>query len=278
MTIPFGHHQLHNRYTFTGRLELVTPLRISSGYASDTTDAPFMRCYDGTPYIPGSSLRGAIRSEVERILAAVGEDTAKIGSCTLFEKDSCNEKIREQLDAIKEKEESPIDDELIKKLAEEYLCDVCRLFGSTVYASRLIIEDAMPETAGIEAIKSRIRIRDGVAIDRDTGAAVDGAKFDYEVIEPGKDCLFFCFRMVVENVNETGQDRELINLILNLLKQGLYVGGKRTGGLGQVKLRDDFTVAGFKNPADLWAALAANKKIDKSIKWRRKSDAETETL
>ncbi|MBC2694930.1 MAG: hypothetical protein HF982_06585 [Desulfobacteraceae bacterium] len=50
MSIPFGHHELHNRYIFDGMLELVTSLRISSGYASATTDAPFMRSYNGTPY------------------------------------------------------------------------------------------------------------------------------------------------------------------------------------------------------------------------------------
>ena len=270
MSIPFGHHQLHNRYTFDGMLELVTPLRISSGYASDTTDAPFMRSYNGTPYIPGSSLRGAIRSEVERILAGLGEETTGIRSCTLFEKDRCcSEKIRDCLDKIKENEES-IDNNKLIKLAEEHLCDVCRLFGSTVYASRLIIEDAVPKTTGIEAAKSRLRIRDGVGIDRDTGSAVDGAKFDYEVIDPGKDCPLFCFRMVVENVNATGQDRKLINLILNLLKQGLHVGGKRTGGLGQIKLKGDYDVTGFENPVILWAALAANEKIDKNIEWEEK--------
>ena len=267
MSIPFGHHQLHNRYTFDGMLELVTPLRISSGYASDTTDAPFMRGYDGTPYIPGSSLRGAIRSEVERVLAGVGEETTGIRYCTLFEKDSCDETIRERLDEIKKNEE-PLNDDRIKQLAEEHLCDVCKLFGSTVYASRLIIEDAVPKTTGIEAAKSRLRIRDGVGIDRDTGSAVDGAKFDYEVIEPGAGCPFFCFRMVAENV--TAPDRKLIDLILNLLKQGLYVGGKRTGGLGQVKLWNDCIVTGFEDPAALWAALAANEKIDKSIGWEEK--------
>jgi len=269
MSIPFGHHQLHNRYTFNGMLELITPLRISSGYASDTTDAPFMCSYDGTPYIPGSSLRGAIRSEVERVLAGVGEEKARIRSCTLFDKDSCDEKIRKCLDKIKEKEKQPINDELIKQHAEKHLCDVCRLFGSTVYASRLIIEDAMPKTTGIDAVKSRIRIRDGVGIDRDTGAAVDGAKFNYEVIDPGTDCPLFCFRMVAENV--TDQDRKLIDLILNLLKQGLYVGGKRTGGLGRIKLKEDYDVTGFEDSAALWAALDANEKIDKSIEWRKKS-------
>ena len=266
MSIPFGHHQLHNRYIFDGMLELVTPLRISSGYASDTTDAPFIRSCSGTPYIPGSSLRGAIRSEVERVLAGVGEETTGIRYCTLFEKDSCDETIRERLDSIKKKEELSIDDRLIKQLAEEQLCDVCKLFGSTVYASRLIIEDAVPKATGIEAVKSRFRIRDGVGIDRDTGSAVDGAKFDYEVIEPGAGCPLFCFRMVAENV--TDPDRKLINLILNLLKQGLSVGGKRTGGLGQIKLKENYDVTGFENPATLWADLAAKEEIDKSIKWK----------
>ena len=94
MSIPFGHHELHNRYCFEGELELVSPLRISSGRASDETDAPFMRMFDGTPYIPGTSLRGAIRSELERILAVVGE-SASVTSCILFEKGDCAGKAKD---------------------------------------------------------------------------------------------------------------------------------------------------------------------------------------
>ena len=54
----FGHHVLRNRYRFEGDLELVTGLRLSTGRASDESDAPLMRTRAGELCIPGSSLRG----------------------------------------------------------------------------------------------------------------------------------------------------------------------------------------------------------------------------
>lgn len=273
MNIPFGHQQLHNRYCFEGELELVTALRISSGNASDETDAPFIRTFDKTPYIPGSSLRGAIRSEVERILASVGE-TAGLNSCTLFEKDCCAEKARKFLSELdkNERNQEPhaknTKNERIAAFAKDTLCDVCKLFGSTVYASRLTIEDALP--VGMEGNKIPKHIRDGVGIDRDTGAAKDGAKFDYEVIEPVKNGLAFLFKMKAENV--TSNDKRLLNLILGLLKHGLHVGGKRAGGLGEIKLREVqkrlYKVTGFEDSKSLWAAITGGKEIHNSIEWK----------
>jgi CRISPR-associated RAMP protein (TIGR02581 family) len=268
MSIPFGHQQLHNRYCFEGEIELITPLRISSGRASDNTDAPFMRMFDQTPYIPGSSLRGAIRSEVERIIATVG-DAAGLKTCTLFEKRDCADQVRDFLLKLEEKErderEDKTKDERIAEFAEEKLCDVCKLFGSTVYASRLIFEDALPVGGEIHN-----RIRDGVGIDRDTGAARDGAKFDYEVIELTKNGPLFSFKMVAENLNS--QDKKIINLILSLLKHGLYVGGKRAGGLGKIRLRETENgvckVMGFEDPKSLWEALVSGREIYKSLDWK----------
>lgn len=268
MSISFGHQQLHNRYCFQGEIELITPLRISSGRASDNTDAPFMRSFDETPYIPGSSLRGAVRSEVERIIATVG-DVVGLRTCTFFEKGDCAEKARDFLLKLEEKErderEDKTKDERIAEFAKEKLCDVCKLFGSTVYASRLIFEDAHPVSGKIHN-----RIRDGVGIDRDTGAARDGAKFDYEVIEPSKNGPFFGFRMVAENVN--GQDKKIINLILGLLKHGLYIGGKRACGLGKIRLRETENgvckVTGFEDSKSLWETLVSGKKIYKDLDWK----------
>ena len=268
MSILFGHQQIHNRYCFQGEIELITSLRISSGRAPDNTDAPFMRSFDETPYIPGSSLRGAVRSEVERIIATVG-DAVGLRTCTLFEKGDCAEKARDFLLKLEEKErderENKTKDERIAEFAEEELCDVCKLFGSTVYASRLIFEDAQPVGGEIHN-----RIRDGVGIDRDTGAARDGAKFDYEVIEPSKNGPFFGFKMVVENVN--GQDKKIINLILGLLKHGLYVGGKRAGGLGKIRLRETENrvckVTGFENSKSLWKDLVSGEEIYKDLVWK----------
>lgn len=271
MSIPFGHQELHNRYCFEGDLEIVTPLRISSGRASDETDAPFIRIFDKIPYIPGSSLRGAVRSEMERIIKAVGESVG-LRSCTLFEDEDCSKKVDSRFKELKKEEEKKTrderksDDKLLAEAAEEKLCDVCRLFGSTMFASRLVFEDSLPMNG---TTKDKHIIRDGVGIDRDTGAARDGVKFDYEVLEKGT----FRFKMVAENVNNDGKDKKLINLVLGLLKQGLHVGGKRAGGLGKIRFKEvdgvHYKTTGFSDPTQLWDALVNGPDINQQeIDWQ----------
>src|SRR5574341_582690 len=246
MLIPFGHHTLHNRYRFEGTLRLETPLRLSSGRASEVTDAPLMRNRAGIPYIPGSSLRGALRSEIERILAAAGSAVG-LCSCTLFTQDeqaeACISVSRKKQEAVNEKSEAEA-----RQFVEQHLCDVCKLFGATVYASRLVIEDVYPQGQG--ALQDHSRVRDGVGIDRDTGRARENVKFDYEVLETGP---LFALRMQVENITQT--DRQVLNLMLGLLKHGFYVGGKRAAGLGKIQLHTwPITVKGFVSPEALWKA------------------------
>jgi CRISPR-associated protein Csm3 len=248
--VPFGHHTLQNRYCFPGMLTVDTPLRLSSGRASDDTDAPLMRDRAHIPYLPGTSLRGAIRSELERILAAVGE-VAGVRGCVLFYDDDCNEKAR-KFQRTKDRKEAEL-----AKFAEHDLCDLCRLLGCTVYASRLAIEDAYP----VSQLARHCWVRDGVGIDRDTGTAREGVKFDYEVLEKGPE---FSFSMRAENV--TPKDKTLINLILSVLTQGLYVGGKRSAGLGKVKLKN-YTVTGFADPKTFWEAIMKGKDPHQTIPW-----------
>lgn len=270
MNGTFGHHFLQNRYRFKGRLILKSPLRLSSGQASDETDAPLMRTRDKMPYIPGTSLRGAIRSELERTLAGSPAEQG-LKTCVLFsEHDSnkdCNKKVREfQNERQRSVSGKNLTDEELAQFAESKLCDVCKLFGCTIFASRLIVEDAYPEQSE-DQLKSKLIIRDGVGIDRDTGVACEGVKFDYEVMEPGP---AFTFRMQVENVS--GKDSLLVNLILALLRGGLYIGGKRAAGLGMIALDDSpknkLAVTGFENAESLRQALSKREDPHKPLQWK----------
>jgi CRISPR-associated protein Csm3 len=263
----FGHHQLHNRYCFEGTLVLLTPLRISSGRADDNTDAPLMRTREGSPYIPGSSLRGAIRSEMERILTGIQKPGEHL-SCVLFSDDDCNVKIRKLLKGSKKEDKKEISDGDLAKLAESDLCALCKLFGASIFASRLIIEDAYP-MQNKEQLSSKLAVRDGIGIDRDTGTTVEGAKFNYEVMETGPE---FEFTMQIENISgHSNKDRMLINLILGLLKQGIYIGGKRAAGLGKIQLKD-YKVSGFENPEAIRQAILKQKKpSDLTSKWKEEA-------
>jgi len=274
MGIPFGHHELHNRYIFEGVLEIITPVRISSGIASVETDAPFIADYSGTPYIPGSSLRGALRAEIERLVSALDKTKAGLSACISFEKDSCAEKVKKfqkQLDESPDEErDADTMDQHLAEFLEQELCDLCRLFGTAGYASRIFFEDCkLREQSPINKV-----IRDGVGIDRDTGAARDGAKFNYEVIEKGS----FSFKMTVENLDKSGADLKLVNLVLALLGKGLFVGGKRSSGLGKIRLAS-YEVSGFEEPGVLWEKILAGRDPYGDIEWdKEEKDAEAQTM
>ncbi len=275
MTALAGHHTLRNRYRFEGRLELLSPLRLSSGRASDLTDAPLMRDRAETPYIPGSRLRGVLRSELERLIAGAGlQDGPR--SCILFSEDKSPGACISVSRAKQEERRKKKEDEALGYLGE-HLCDLCRLFGSPVYASRLSIEDAcLVNPAGVA---ERSNVRDGVGIDRDTGAARENVKFNYEVLEK-RDGTFFTFRMQVENLGEAGShDATLLGLALALLEQGVFVGGKRSTGLGQIKLnRDSLKVRGFRDAQALWKALLERKDPHVKLPLEEVLHAETTAL
>lgn len=273
MNIPFGHQRLYNFFKFEGSLELITALHISSGKASDETDAPFIRTFGGVPYIPGSSLRGAIRADLERIVGSVG-NVAGLRCCTLFEQGNCANKLRDFIRTLDDND-SAKEDRIVDFLRQR-LCDVCLLFGTPDYASRLAIEDALPIPKAAGSPKGRIR--DGVGINRDTGAAHEGVKFDYEAIDPQGEGPLFSFTMTAENV--TDRDKKLITLILKLLRQGIQVGGKRAAGLGKIRLKAVegaemaeglqayCHITGFTDPMSIWKSLIAGQpEVYKPLTW-----------
>ncbi len=80
----------------------------------------------------------------------------------------------------------------------------------------------------------RTQIRDGVAIDRDSETAKNGAKYDFEVVPS---TTVFGLHMVIENATE--QDLQLISIGLGEFVSGFGgVGGFRSRGLGACILND----------------------------------------
>ena len=129
------HKQLVNEL----RLEFVIrpqgPLLIKSGQeaGADPTllDMNFVRTEHGelgeTIYLPGSSLKGTLRSYCEKIARTVG-----VKCCDPLGDKSCGREM--------ERASRP------DTAAEIYsgLCTICRIFGHTVMASHLQIADAYP--------------------------------------------------------------------------------------------------------------------------------------
>jgi CRISPR-associated RAMP protein (TIGR02581 family) len=133
---------------------------------------------DKEVFIPGSSLKGVIRSHSERITRTLcqGKEPA---CCNPFERDKENKNKPDF--ACSNYFEEYKQQEKIKKLngieAYRQSCLICRLFGSTENASRLIVRDAYLK----DGCNVKFETRTGVGIDRFTGGASKGALFSLEV-------------------------------------------------------------------------------------------------
>jgi CRISPR-associated RAMP protein (TIGR02581 family) len=163
-----------------------TPILIKSGMerVRDPDMFPVKTFRNGKPeaFIPGSSLKGIIRSHAERITRTLrqGKEPA---CCNPFE-DKNNKNEPDFACSSYFEEYKP--QKGIKKLngmeAYRQSCLICRLFGSTESASRLIVKDAYLK----DDCNVKFETRTGVGIDRFTGGASKGALFSLEVATNAK--------------------------------------------------------------------------------------------
>lgn len=217
--------ELKNRYLIRCALRSEASLHVGSGMEGDAADSGFVT-RDGKPFIPGSSLRGVLRSHVERILFALFPPPNRRSCCLFTEPEDeppetiCMAGNRAKCEAIQSGRD-PV------KPGDLVLCPVCQLFGSTLMAGRLKVSDAL-QPAGREKLPV---VRDGVGIDRDTETAREKIKFNFELIDPGAD---FEFELHLENAGST--DFALLHIMLSELERGMDVGGMRNRGLGRVRL------------------------------------------
>jgi CRISPR-associated RAMP protein (TIGR02581 family) len=212
--------QLVNECVITLRLTPAGPVLVKSGTATVSgPDMAFVRTWrDGEwqVFLPGSSLKGVLRSHAERITRTLRMPSA----CDPFSKDGetmfCGERFEQRKKQFQEEPGTP----------EVYgqSCPICKLFGSTWYGSRLATADAYAVGPA-----PRPESRDGVGIDRFTGGASRGAKFDLEVITGG------VFETSLHLRNFELWQLGLIGFLVQDLKDGLIrVGMGKSRGLGKV--------------------------------------------
>jgi len=196
------------------------PILVKSGIETVSgPDMAFVRTWrNGEPrvYLPGSSLKGVLRSHAERIARTF--DETKV--CDPFSKDGRTMFCGHRFEKRKSWKET-LDNPTVYKQS----CPICRLFGSTWYGGRLATADAYAEGRPPGAEQ-----RDGVGIDRFTGGATRGAKFELEVVTGGA----FVTTLHIRNFElwQLG----LVGFLLRDLKDGLIrVGMGKSRGLGKVQ-------------------------------------------
>lgn len=225
--------KFNNKSTITGVLTAIDPIHIGSAGAEvlDPTqvDNSVLKDLNGLPVIPGSSIKGVVRSYFEAVMRSVGKN-----ACDCM--DSKNKCVTDN--DMKSFRGSEIDK---AQQAYNQSCDVCKLFGGTALASKLQFKDST--YIGDVCVYEH---RDGVGIERETGAAKRGAKYDFEIVPKGSK---FTFTLIAENLDD--EQKKYLDFILKTLENGeLSVGGKTTRGLGRIQLsdvnRDDVDVSKLK--------------------------------
>jgi len=178
------HKFLANELHIKLLIEPQGPLLIKSGTegAADPSlpDMNFVRTVhpqrgDRTVYLPGSSLKGVLRSHSERICRTLG-----VFCCNPFESDKNSSS---RFCGLREYDKEKPADKWTPKVYRES-CRVCQTFGSTQLASRLFITDAYPPVDKYD-VTMQTQERTSVGIDRLTGGSKEGALFNFEVVVQG---------------------------------------------------------------------------------------------
>lgn len=210
-------HVLERRIRMQGVLTTRTALHIGSGTPTWETasDLPVLRDALDRPFIPGSTLKGVIRSTIEAILRASERRDRGLWACDpLAKKDACGY------------HEQGKREEAVAAISNH--CAVCRLLGSHVLASHVRFSDALP----LGDIKPRIEVRDGVAIDRDLRTVYQNQKYDFETVAPGTD---FNLEVFIDNPDDWTMG--LLIMGFDQLADGFAgLGGFTSRGLGRVDL------------------------------------------
>ena len=227
-----------NKYILTGKIVVLNALHIGSGKETDDRDAPFISLDDDKNfYIPGSTFRGYLSTKLERILDSGNGFKIKNNGEELNEADvklifgytnldkletEINDKDNEEDRKLKENNRK-IQDRIIRKLNAKNLDEVKSLAG------RIHVSD-MPVLKDVKYVT-----RDGIKIDRNTGATEKRAKFDYDVVPAGTE-----FDLNIELENIENYQLDLIGLALNdiLKDNGDLFGGKTSRGIGKCRLKD----------------------------------------
>lgn len=228
------YNKFENKTIVKGILEAVDPVHIGASAKNtlnpNDVDSSVLKDNNGNPVIPGSSIKGVVRSKFEAVLRSLNNENIRV--CDIFNTKDPTCITNEDAKIINKDKNK--DDYKKAALLYEKSCDVCRIFGGREIAGKLQFKDCF-----FIGEKCNYERRDGVAIDRKTGAAKRGAKYDFEVIPKGTE---FDFMLIAENLDE--QQMKYLDFIIKLIEGTLIdgdyiaVGGKTSRGMGRIRLKN----------------------------------------
>lgn len=233
----------------TIEIEPVDPILVKSGYATlgDADMVPVMTLRNGESihYLPGSSLKGVLRSHFERIARTLQRGSVCLPYYDPNRSDISIPVVEEQQSyGCGYRSRGEETDPASARYADS--CAACRLFGSLKFAGRFSIGDAYPLPGCAPTPESR----NGVGIDRFTGGTVKGVLFDLQAVVGGK----FEARIRLTNF-ELWQLAGLNLLLADLKDEMIAVGSGRSRGMGRVRAKVASFRLAYLHPAQSLAGI-----------------------
>ena len=192
------------RFYIKGQLQVVSPLVIGSG-EDDRTDIDLVRDAGGNPFIPGAALAGVLRHFTRNHLEDVNGD------------------------------EHPVIKSLLGKTEKDSTLSLFMISDSILHKNSAC----------------RVTVRDGLELDpssktvgthkTEDGRSAAGAKYDYEVIEPGA-AFDLKMEMVIREKDRDGIDAiyDALGFILHALaNDSLALGAKTRRGFGKIRFEKE---------------------------------------
>ena len=212
-------------------IDPVDPLLVKSGHATmaGVDMAPVSTFRDGRNvyYLPGTSLKGVLRSHLERIARTLHPGSVCLPYYDPAPRRGISVPVQAERQSYGCGFRSPSGgrtDAAPASYADS--CAACRLFGSLKFGGRFSIGDAYP----LPEHEPKPETRNGVGIDRFTGGTVRRVLFDLQVLVGGK------FKASIRLTNfELWQLAGLHLLLTDLADEMIAVGSGRSRGLGRVR-------------------------------------------
>lgn len=216
-------------------LHIAEPIVVNSRYRDEDYDVTFVRMeryhiaqWTPTVFLPGGSIKGALRNRAEMILRTLVPSPHRLVACDPTDpEESCTAYLK-QVEKQKGQSLEPY---------EVYTnqCQICSLFGSAYYAGRVSLQDTFP--VGDVVLKPF----DWVAIDRFTGGAVEAKKFDGQLATAGTFRAVLFARNLLEEDADSIRGLERLALLAHLLKdlhcEDIPIGHGKFKGFGKLRAR-----------------------------------------
>lgn len=260
-----------------------TPLRIGKGRGElGEVDLPVIRDHRKMIFVPGSSLKGALRSFSEALSRGSGYNVCtpyNQGLCSfkaeflnlMLQKAMISSSINDIVDQVlKEVDEiayrrleeglrSKVKEDLVKLLNDvknahqdektNLMIDIVRRYSPCIicqlFGNQVLASKIMVfDMHPVDSAGVRTLIRTRIALDRLRDTARFGALFEYEYVPAG---YKWRFRMELRNIDITGSTNNVRKLLIELLKylytSGIPIGGMKSVGHGVLKLIREETIA-----------------------------------